>query len=211
MVPLIGMRFTCTLKTFMKTEMRVIGASPMFSSGGGGACTIICTTPSAGLITRPSRDGVTRAGSRKKQAHQTVSTTPIQPSGAHSQNSTSVPSANRATKRQPSGWSGMRNCSNEDWSCDDTDGLPENLSDYFNCKLPVRQFSANRHHASLALHPTSVGPANAATLRIFPVHRRDAASARHLLYRPCAGRSIGESDPSGVQFPLSLSRDLVRR
>src|SRR5262245_46646671 len=67
---------------------------------------IIWMTPSAGEITRPGRFGVTRAGSRKKKAHQQVRMTPSQPSGSHSQNRTSVTSPNKATKRHPSRWIG---------------------------------------------------------------------------------------------------------
>ena|SRR5688500_2255856 len=78
----------------------------MPSSAGGIAGWIIWTTPSAGEMTRPGRFGVTRAGSRKKKAHQQVRMTPSQPSGSHAQNSSTVTSANRATKRQPSRWTG---------------------------------------------------------------------------------------------------------
>ena len=78
----------------------------MPSSAGGIAGWIICTTPSAGEMTRPGRFGVTRAGSRKKKAHQQVRMTPIQPSGSHIQNRTAVATANIATKRHPSRWIG---------------------------------------------------------------------------------------------------------
>src|SRR4029453_11294802 len=79
----------------------------MPSSAGGIAGWIICTTPSAGEMTRPGRFGVMRAGSRKKKAHQQVRMTPIQPSGSQiHKNRTAVTTANRATKRQPSRWIG---------------------------------------------------------------------------------------------------------
>jgi hypothetical protein len=50
----------------MNTETRVIGVAGRPLSGGGTVVTIWLTRPSAGEITRPSRTGVTRAGSRKK-------------------------------------------------------------------------------------------------------------------------------------------------
>ena len=65
----------------MKIEMRGNGLSPSPNSCGGTACTTIETRPSAGATTMPSRNGVTRFGSRKNSAHQTVSKVPIQPSG----------------------------------------------------------------------------------------------------------------------------------
>src|SRR5882724_7457971 len=51
------------------------------------------TRPSAGATTMPSRTGVTRTGSRKNSAHQTVSKVPIQPSGVQIQNRIKLPSA----------------------------------------------------------------------------------------------------------------------
>src|SRR5918994_5180528 len=79
----------------------------MPSSAGGMAGWIICTTPSAGEMTRPGRFGVTRAGSRKKNAHQQVRMTPIQPSGSQiHKNNAAVTTANIATKRHPSRWIG---------------------------------------------------------------------------------------------------------
>jgi hypothetical protein len=67
---------------------------------------IICTIPSAGEMMSPGRFGVTRTGSRKKKAHHAVRMTPSHPSGSHSRNSSTVATANRATKRQPSRWIG---------------------------------------------------------------------------------------------------------
>src|SRR5688572_3339164 len=79
----------------------------MPSSAGGIAGWMICTTRSAGEMTRPGRFGVMRAGSRKKKAHQQVRMTPIQPSGSHIQkNRAAVTTANIATRRHPSRWIG---------------------------------------------------------------------------------------------------------
>jgi len=66
MRPLTGARFTWQLKTFMKIEMRVLGAGPSSSSGGGVAGPTCETRPSAGLTTMSAPSGVTRGGSRKK-------------------------------------------------------------------------------------------------------------------------------------------------
>lgn len=99
--PSTGMRFTCTSNTFMNTEMRVRGASPMPSSGGGAAGDIACTTPSAGLMISPWRVGVTRDGSRKKYVHQSVRTTQSSPSGVASHHSTAVAAAKPAMNGQP--------------------------------------------------------------------------------------------------------------
>lgn len=65
MRPRMGARFTWQLKTFMKTEMRSIGAEPRFSSAGG---TTICGRHLAvgGRDRRSSSCGVMRSGSRKK-------------------------------------------------------------------------------------------------------------------------------------------------
>ena len=49
-----------------KMLIRVTGALPMSSSGGGGIGASDTTTPSAGLTISPARSGVTRHGSRKK-------------------------------------------------------------------------------------------------------------------------------------------------
>jgi hypothetical protein len=51
------------------------------------------TRPSAGDTTMPSRTGVTRTGSRKNSAHQTVKPVPIQPSGVQIQNRIRLTSA----------------------------------------------------------------------------------------------------------------------
>ena len=77
----------------MKIEMRGSGLSPSPSSAGGSTCATIETRPSAGDTTMPSRTGVTRTGSRKNSAHQTVSTVPIQPSGVQIQNRIRLASA----------------------------------------------------------------------------------------------------------------------
>src|SRR5437763_1581445 len=52
-VPAIGARFTCTSKTFMKTEMRGRGVASSPSSRGGTAGSIKVTMPSAGLTMPP--------------------------------------------------------------------------------------------------------------------------------------------------------------
>src|SRR5215208_3403478 len=53
-LPSIGARFTCTSKTFMKTEMRWRGPSPRASSGGGVTSPMALMRPSAGEMTSPS-------------------------------------------------------------------------------------------------------------------------------------------------------------
>src|SRR5262245_2951540 len=94
------------LNTFMKIETRGSARSPRLSSAGGTAWMILLTRPSAGATTSPSRVGVTRSGSRKNSAHQTVSTVPIQPSGDHSQNKSRLASANMPMNGSPSRWTG---------------------------------------------------------------------------------------------------------
>ena len=91
--PDTGLRFTWQLNTLMKIEMRGSGLSPRPSSAGGNTCVIIEMRPSAGATTMPSRTGVTRTGSRKNNAHQIVSTVPIQPSGVQIQNRIRLASA----------------------------------------------------------------------------------------------------------------------
>src|SRR5438552_599451 len=86
MRPVTGLRFTWQLNTLMKIETRINGLSPRPSSAGGSTCVIMEMRPSAGATTMPSRTAVTRTGSRKNSAHQTVSTVPIQPSGVLIQN-----------------------------------------------------------------------------------------------------------------------------
>ena len=86
MRPVTGLRFTWQSNTLMKIDTRGSGRSPRSSSCGGTALMTWLTRPSAGATTMPSRTGVTRAGSRKNSAHQSVSTVPIQPSGDQSQN-----------------------------------------------------------------------------------------------------------------------------
>ena len=86
MRPAAGLRFTWQLNTLMKIDTRGSGASPRPSSAGGSTCVTIEMRPSAGATTMPSRTGVTRTGSRKNSAHQTVSSVPIQPSGGQIQN-----------------------------------------------------------------------------------------------------------------------------
>ena len=51
--PETGLRFTCTLKTFMNTDRRGRGVSPKPSSGGGTASTTGSSTPSAGTDDEP--------------------------------------------------------------------------------------------------------------------------------------------------------------
>src|SRR5262249_51811784 len=99
-------RFTWQLNTLMKIDTRGNGLSPSPSSAGGSACTTIDTRPSAGDTTMPSRTGVTRTGSRKNNAHQIVSTLPIQPSGGQIQNRPRRASAKPPRKGYPSGWIG---------------------------------------------------------------------------------------------------------
>ncbi len=77
----------------MNIETRGSGLSPRPSSAGGSTCVTIEMRPSAGATTMPSRIGVTRTGSRKKSAHQTVSKVPIQPSGVQIQNRIRLASA----------------------------------------------------------------------------------------------------------------------
>src|SRR5260221_14192336 len=77
----------------MKIDTRGSGRSPNSSSFGGTASATRLTRPSAGATRSPSRSGVTRAGSRKKYAHQSVATNPNQPSGGHSQNNSRLTSA----------------------------------------------------------------------------------------------------------------------
>ncbi len=84
-VPDTGLRFTCTLNTFMKMESRGRGASPRPSSAGGTASTIGSSLPSAGQMIRPGSSGVLRSGSRKKATHQMVSGSSSQPSQADEQ------------------------------------------------------------------------------------------------------------------------------
>ncbi len=91
--PATGLRFTWQLNTLMKIEMRGSGLSPRPSSAGGSTCVTIDMRPSAGATTMPSRTGVTRTGSRKNSAHQTVSNVPIQPSGVQIQNRIRLASA----------------------------------------------------------------------------------------------------------------------
>ena len=62
--------------------------------------------PSAGETTMPSRTGVTRTGSRKNSAHQTVRTVPIQPSGVQIRKKMRLASAKPPMKGYPSGWIG---------------------------------------------------------------------------------------------------------
>src|SRR5580693_1024314 len=90
----------------MKIEIRGSGRSPRPSSAGGSTCVTIETRPSAGATTMPSRTGVTRTGSRKNSAHQSVSKTPIQPSGVQIQNRIRVASAKPPINGYPSGWIG---------------------------------------------------------------------------------------------------------
>ena len=98
MRPATGLRFTWQLNTLMKTEMRGSGRSPRPSSAGGKTCAIMETRPSAGDTTMPSRTGVTRTGSRKNSAHQTVKAVPIQPSGVQIQNRIRLTAANAPMK-----------------------------------------------------------------------------------------------------------------
>src|SRR5579885_457028 len=85
-MPATGQRLMWQSNTLIKIEIRGSGVDPRPNSCGGDRVVIWLTRPSAGATTKPSRTGVTRGGSRKKKAHQIVSTVPIQPSGVHSQN-----------------------------------------------------------------------------------------------------------------------------
>jgi len=91
--PDTGLRFTWQSNTLMKIETRGTGRSPSASSTGGTALAMRLTRPSAGAITRPSHNGVTRGGSRKKYTHHSVAMTPSQPSGDHSHIRTRLASA----------------------------------------------------------------------------------------------------------------------
>jgi hypothetical protein len=93
MRPVTGVRFTWQSNTLMNTDTRGSGVVPRPSSGGGTAFTTRLTRPSAGETTSPPPSGVTRGGSRKKYAHHSVSTVPIQPSGVQRMNSTRLTSA----------------------------------------------------------------------------------------------------------------------
>ena len=74
---------------------RIIG------SGGGGASTIIQTTPSAGLTINPGLTGVTRSGSRKKYATHPASANAIKPSGSATAVRMKASSTAPATNGQP--------------------------------------------------------------------------------------------------------------
>src|SRR5581483_3785705 len=100
------MRFTCTLKTFMKIERRRRGASPMPSSTGGGASTMGSNMPSAGDTSRFSPCGGVRSGSRKKAMHQSVNGANSAPAQRLRANSAALMAAKSAMNGQPSRWIG---------------------------------------------------------------------------------------------------------
>jgi len=81
------------LNTLMKIETRINGLSPRPSSAGGSTCVIMEDAAIGWRHPMPSRTAVTRTGSRKNSAHQTVSTVPIQPSGVQIQNRIRLASA----------------------------------------------------------------------------------------------------------------------
>jgi hypothetical protein len=91
--PATGLRFTWQLNTLMKIEMRGSGRRRARVRPAGTCIDHRLTRPSAGATTMPSRTGVTRTGSRKNSAHQTVSSVPIQPSGVQIQNRIRLASA----------------------------------------------------------------------------------------------------------------------
>src|ERR1051325_1402513 len=115
--PLTGLRFTWQSNTLMKIETRVSGFTPRPSSAGGTALMMRLTRPSAGATTMPSRTGVTRGGSRKKEAHHPVNRVPIQPSGDQIQKRTRLSSAKAPMKGSPSPWIGA-SCERMDFSTD---------------------------------------------------------------------------------------------
>ena len=75
-LPGTGLLFTCTLNTFMKTQMRFIFSTPMESSSGGQASSIKQTFPSAELIIKLESCGVFLSGSLKNQRVNNVSKKP---------------------------------------------------------------------------------------------------------------------------------------
>jgi hypothetical protein len=95
MRPLAGLRFTWQSNTLMKMETRGTGRSPMLdpNSRGGTALVTRLTRPSAGETTSRSPIGVTRGGSRKKNAHHAVANVPSHPSGDQTTNRTRLASA----------------------------------------------------------------------------------------------------------------------
>ncbi len=105
-MPVTGLRFTCTSKTFINMEMQRHCPAGKSSSGGTSAICVDSTRPSAGAMTAIGSLGVIRVGFLKKYTHHRQAGMPIQKKGSKTRPMTSVSATNSPIKGQPAGWIG---------------------------------------------------------------------------------------------------------